>query len=94
MIGLLGGGFLVFALTQGGFVPAGGRRTQTTRPAYGAESRDMLEMRQRVMIASLKELEQDGEGDGLSRAPRAHSQSWPPLKRVAVPHVVFRHDSQ
>ncbi len=57
VIGLLGGGFLVFALTQGGFVPAGTRRAAPSGTSFGAESREMLETRQRVMVAALKELE-------------------------------------
>lgn len=57
VIGILGGGFLVFALTQGGFVPAGKTRAAPAKASLGAESREMLETRQRVMIAALKELE-------------------------------------
>jgi hypothetical protein len=57
VIGLLGGGFLIFALTQGGFLGGGTRRAAPTTSSFGAESKEMLEMRQRVMIAALKELE-------------------------------------
>lgn len=57
VIGLLGGGFLVFALTQGGFMAAPSRRAASSGPSFGAESKEMLETRQRVMVAALKELE-------------------------------------
>lgn len=72
-VGLIIGALLVYGLTQGGII--GGAKSGSTSsagasgPSIGAEPRDMLELRQRVMIASLKELEiakKKGEvSDGL-----------------------------
>lgn len=60
LLGLLIGALLVYGLVSGGIVRAGRGRPAAAAPggrSLLAESKDMLALRQRVMVASLKELE-------------------------------------
>ncbi len=61
--GLLAGALIVYGLSQAGVLRTGGSRGAGAaagagdRPSIAAEGKDMLELRQRVMVAALKELE-------------------------------------